>query len=138
MIIQPAEVTPEVLSQLHILVIDDHPDLARTIRTILERDGHRVVVALGGQDGLDAFRLAQQQGEPFAAVITDFSLPDLDGLMVAAAVKQMSAATPVIMLTGYVGPSAQSALPLNVDSIFGKPPRIHELRSALRRSVTVP
>jgi CheY-like chemotaxis protein len=121
-------------SPLHLLLIDDHPLVAGAIRSLLEGEGHRVIVALRGQDGLDAFRSAYQQGEPFAAVITDYSLPDLDGLMVAAAVKRMSAATAVIMLTAYVGESVGSGLPLNVDALLGKPPELEDLRAALRRA----
>jgi CheY-like chemotaxis protein len=121
-------------SSLHLLLIDDHPLVAGAIRTILEREGHRVVVALRGQEGLDAFRRAQEQGEPFAAVITDYSLPDLDGLAVAAEVKRISVTTAVIMLTAYAAEATTDGLPANVDSLLGKPPALDALRAALRRA----
>jgi CheY-like chemotaxis protein len=125
---------PSRASSLHLLLIDDHPLVAGAIRTILEREGHRVVVALCGENGVEAFRRAQQTGEPFAAVITDYSLPDLDGLAVAAEVKRMSAATSVIMLTAYAAEATTDGLPANVDALLGKPPALDALRAALRRA----
>ncbi len=48
---QPARVQ----RKLRILVIDDDPMLLKSLRDALERDGHSVVVAEGGQSGIDAF-----------------------------------------------------------------------------------
>ena len=121
---------------MYILVIDDHPLVAAALRDILERDGHHTLVTHGGKDGIEVFRTAQRQGEPFDVVLTDFSLKDLDGLGVAAAVKEMSAATFVILVTAYDVDAAGGHLPANVDALLGKPPRLHDLRAALARSVS--
>ena len=121
---------------MHILVIDDHPILAGALHDMLERDGHRTSVATEGKDGVEAFRTAQRQGEPFAVVMTDFSLKDLDGLGVAAAVKEMSAATYVILVTAYEVDAAGGDLPPNVDALLLKPPTLHDLRAALARATT--
>src|SRR5256884_3049902 len=57
--------------RLRILIVDDDPVLLKSLRDILESEGHHVVTANGGQSGIDAFRSAQTGPERFEAVITD-------------------------------------------------------------------
>jgi len=117
-----------------ILVVDDDPIVLETLRRMLETDGHEVVAANGGQLGIDAFTAAQARGQTFSVVMTDLGMPHIDGRKVAAAVKQASPSTPVIMLTGWGrGADTQGDTPSQVDDILGKPPKLRELREALRR-----
>ncbi len=118
-----------------ILCVDDEPPVRELVREILERDGHTVTVADGGQAGIDAFR-SQKNGKPFDAVITDLGMPYVDGREVAAAVKRESPGTPVIMLTGWGAfIKDDNATPVHVDAVLSKPPRIAEIRAALRKFV---
>ena len=115
-----------------LLVVDDDPLLIKSLRDILEGDGHAIIATDGGQAGIDAFLAAEQNGEPFAAVITDLGMPYVDGRKVAAAVKAASPATPVILLTGWGQRlMSEGALPVDVDYVLGKPPKLRELREAL-------
>ena len=126
---------------LRILSVDDDPVLIKCLRDALEADGHAVVTALGGQDGIDAFREAEKSGQPFGVVITDLSMPNVDGREVASAIKAGSPSTPVILLTGSGRDlAAEGDFPPYVDRVLNKPPRLWELRAALAdlagRSVT--
>ncbi len=100
-----AGLEPEVVDatppRLRILSVDDDPLLIKSLRDALEADGHAVVTAHGGQEGIDAFREAEQRDEPFAVVITDLGMPYVDGRKVASAIKGASPSTPVILLTGW-------------------------------------
>lgn len=118
--------------RLRILVVDDDPMVLKSLRDILEIDGHDVVSADGGQAGIDCFQAAYEQHEQFAVVITDLGMPHVDGRKVASAVRQCSPATPIIMLTGWGQRlAADSDYPEHVDCVLGKPPRLKELRRAL-------
>jgi CheY-like chemotaxis protein len=118
--------------QLRILAVDDDPQLLHSLRVILERDGHRVTEADGGQAGIDLFRNAHASGEPYALVVTDLGMPYVDGRKVAHAVKALSPATPVLLLTGWgQRMAAENDIPPHVDKVLGKPPRLEELRMAL-------
>jgi signal transduction histidine kinase/CheY-like chemotaxis protein/HAMP domain-containing protein len=118
--------------KLRILAVDDDPQLLHTLRVILERDGHRVTEADGGQAGIDLFRNAHASGEPYALVVTDLGMPYVDGRKVADAVKALSPATPVLLLTGWgQRMAAENDIPPHVDKVLGKPPRLEELRMAL-------
>ena len=117
---------------LRLLLVDDDPLLIKSLRDILESDGHFITAADGGQAGIDAFAAAQGNGEAFAAVITDLGMPYVDGRKVAAAVKAASPSTPVIMLTGWGQRLiAEHDVPPHVDRVLSKPPKLQELRATL-------
>jgi DNA-binding response OmpR family regulator len=117
---------------LRILLVDDDPLLLQSLRETLESDGHAVEAATGGQEGIDSFRTQSDAGNPFAVVITDLGMPNVDGRQVAGAIKAASATTPVILLTGWGrGMATEGNAPLHVDLVLAKPPRLAELRKAL-------
>jgi DNA-binding NtrC family response regulator len=122
---------PHLLPQ-RILVVDDDPILIKTLREILMADGHAVVTATGGQEGIDAFRDAHERRAPFTVVLTDLWMPYVDGRKVALAVKSLSPSTPVIMLTGWGQRlMAEGTTPPDVDRVLSKPPKLRELRATL-------
>ncbi|HSV50926.1 MAG TPA: ATP-binding protein [Burkholderiaceae bacterium] len=130
------EQPPGITQRRRILLVDDDPLMLKSLRDTLESEGHEVFAANGGQAGIDAFRAAQARGEIFEAVITDLGMPHVDGRKVAQAVKQASAATPVILLTGWGRRMvAEGDIPDHVDEVLSKPPKLRELRLALARLV---
>lgn len=127
---QPA--LPLPTTPIRILIVDDDPLIIESLSETLRADGHQVTAADGGQAGIEAFLNAQQQGKPFAAVITDLGMPHIDGRRVAAAVKVASPSTPVVLLTGWGQQlTAENGIPPHVDKVLNKPPRLRELRLAL-------
>lgn len=127
---QPATVT----ESLHILLIDDDPLVLESMRDALEKEGHRVTLADGGQAGIDAFRRAIDAGEPIPVVITDLGMPYVDGRAVSRAIKLAAPETRVVLLTGWGQRLAEDGdIPQHVDRVLSKPPRLRELREALAR-----
>jgi signal transduction histidine kinase/CheY-like chemotaxis protein len=133
----PAATTPPRRAQaaperLRLLLVDDDPLFLKSLGDLLESDGHMVTEASGGQQAIDAFRAAQQRREPYSAVVTDLGMPYVDGRRVAAAVKEASPTTPVILLTGW-GQRLMSDddFPPNIDRVLTKPPKLRELRQTL-------
>ena len=119
---------------LRILCIDDEPLLRELLKELLQRDGHRVEVADGGQAGVEAFQAANRCGQPFDVVITDLGMPYLDGRQVAKELKRESPDTPIILLTGWGTLMKEDGeLPAQVDGMLTKPPRARELREMLYR-----
>jgi CheY-like chemotaxis protein len=126
---QPA---PVLLQRLRLLLVDDGPLLLKSLRDALETEGHVVVAANGGAEGISAFKAARERGESFAAVITDLGMPNVDGRKVASAIKDASPTTPVIMLTGWGQRlTLEDDIPPHVDRVLSKPPKLRELREAL-------
>jgi signal transduction histidine kinase/CheY-like chemotaxis protein len=131
----PAEPEPTLpMQSLRILVVDDDPILLETLCDALAGDGHRVVAASGGAAGIDVFRKSMAKGPRFDLVFTDLGMPQIDGRRVAASIKEASATTPIILLTGWGQRMVDEGdLPPHVDLIMSKPPRIKELRRAVQR-----
>jgi CheY-like chemotaxis protein len=127
-----AALLPEPTPPMRLLVVDDDPAILRSLRDVLELDGHHIVTANGGQEGIDAFRAALARGESFDLVVTDLGMPFIDGRRVAEAVKQDSAATPVILLTGWGQRLiSDGEIPPHVNLVLSKPPQRRRLRDAI-------
>ena len=123
---------PGVLESQRILMIDDDPLVLKSLCEVLESDGHVVIAANGGQEGIQIFRSAIDKGQSFSLVITDLGMPYVDGRQVASTIKQTSPATPIILLTGWGQRLvAEGDVPPHVDSVLNKPPKLFELRKAL-------
>jgi PAS domain S-box-containing protein len=129
----PAQVPEQSLpSRMRILLVDDDPLLLKSLRDILEADGHLIVSANGGQAGIEAFRTTHGTAAAFHAVITDLGMPYIDGRKVASGIKEIAANTPVILLTGWGQRlMADGERPAHVDYVLSKPPKLRELRKAL-------
>jgi signal transduction histidine kinase/ActR/RegA family two-component response regulator len=121
------------IRRLRVLVVDDDPIIIRALEDALGGDGHVVVSASGGQAGIDTFASAAGTPNEFALVITDLGMPHVDGRRVAENVKRISGGTPVFMLTGWGNRMiAEHDTPAHVDRVLSKPPRLADLRLAIR------
>ncbi len=118
--------------RLRLLVIDDDPIICRSLREVLEGDGHVVHVSGDGESGVAAFGAALGERRSFDAVITDLGMPRMDGRRVASEVKRIAPHTPVILLTGWGERlRAEEEAPAHIDCILSKPPRLKQVRVAL-------
>ena len=78
-----------------VLVIEDDPDIALGIRTVLGRDGFEVTTAAEGRAGLRAFHSA-----PPDLVVLDIGMPEMDGWTVLERIRDLSD-LPVLILTAH-------------------------------------
>jgi DNA-binding NarL/FixJ family response regulator len=83
------------LSGLHVLVVDDEPELLEIVSEWFACFGLAIRTA---PDGLTAVKLAK--AEPFDIVITDLKMPGMDGLQLLSALKEIDSTMEVIFLTG--------------------------------------
>lgn len=77
-----------------VLCIDDEPSILVVHKLVLESAGYTVVTAATGHDALKLFA-----AQPVDAVLLDHKLPDLDGGIVAASMKNKKSAIPIVMLS---------------------------------------
>ena len=82
-----------------ILCVDDDPMGLAARRMLLSIAGYDVLIAITGETALQMFRRQKVD-----LVIADYFLPDSTGAEITAAMKQLKAEVPVILLTGEMDP----------------------------------
>ncbi len=124
------------------LLVEDEPNMVRTLAKILERRGHRVDSAANGEEAL---RLLER--ETYDLVITDLNMPVMDGMQLLREMRARGLQPATLVLTGHgTIQSAVEAMKLGAGDYLIKPchpeellivvGRLLELR-ALRREVQV-
>ena len=81
------------VATMRILVVEDEPDLLKSIAQALREEGYAVDTAADGEDGL-----YNAENTDYDAIVLDVMLPKLDGWQVLARLRK-SKRTPVLMLT---------------------------------------
>jgi two-component system KDP operon response regulator KdpE len=121
------------MSEGHILVVDDEPQIRRVMRTTLVTQGYEVTDARSGDEAVELFR-----SDKYDLVLLDFNMPGMTGVETCRAIR-VGSDVPIIMLTVR---SAQKdkvdALDAGADDYVTKPFSMPELlariRAALRRA----
>jgi len=115
----------------HILFVDDEPALSRLGKLILERLGYYVTVANSPADALLFVRNNPQQ---FDLVITDLTMPVMDGVKLTAQLLQLRPELPIILSTGYSGlMTASKAQELGFRDLLNKPNNVRSLGEVVYR-----
>lgn len=110
-----------------ILVIDDEAGMCSLINTVLSDEGYTVTATQKPQEGLGLLKK-----DAFDLVITDLRMPKMDGMEILQAVKSVSPAMPVILITAYsTVDSAVQAMKLGASDYVAKPFKNAELCSAV-------
>jgi CheY-like chemotaxis protein len=79
------------------LLVDDEDTVRTYIARILRAEGRRVLEARDGEEGLE---LAREFSSEISLIITDVSMPRLNGIALANAVSEFSPATQIILMSG--------------------------------------
>jgi DNA-binding response OmpR family regulator len=115
--------------RLRVLVVDDDPMIREVISTYLSEDGCSVELAANGREGLEKFCAAD-----FDVVLTDRTMPEMDGDRLAKEVKKRKAKVPVVLLTGHGEMMvATGEKPEGVDVVMGKPFTMAGLQETLSK-----
>ena len=114
---------------LHVLLIDDDRRGRDIITEYLLVDGHTVETVNNGREGLEKFYKGR-----YDLVITDMAMPDMNGLQLAALIKQIAPNKPIIMLTGFGDTMRVTGdIPAEINSLLNKPVTLNNFREALAK-----
>ena len=117
-----------------ILVVDDDVELSDGLRTVLERQGHRVIQARDGQQG----KQMVYQHHP-DLVILDMMMPRMGGYPVLEHFKGKADAPPIIMITANEGSRHKAyAEYLGVIDYIRKPFAMERLLEAVEKGIHAP
>ena len=87
---------PEDLRPL-VVVVDDEPGLRRFMGMALQ-DHCRVLLAADAAEALALFRV---EGQGIAVLVTDIRMPGMDGLALAATLRDMGVTIPILFVSGF-------------------------------------
>jgi excisionase family DNA binding protein len=86
------------VSKISILVVDDDEAIRLLFKDALEEEGHSVVTASTGAEGIECVKM-----EDFALVFLDLKMPDMDGAELLKQLRGLKPRLPVTIITGYPG-----------------------------------
>jgi two-component system chemotaxis response regulator CheY len=103
-----------------ILVIEDDPDARNLIETVLKLEGFVVTLAADGREGLDKVSLESPD-----LIITDISMPRLDGLSLIQLLRTMPLfrTVPILAITSFGTERATTALRAGANRALARPIR---------------
>jgi two-component system KDP operon response regulator KdpE len=122
-----------MLQKQRILIVDDEPQITRVLRTGLTTQGYEVRVAADGESALDTFNDWHPD-----LVITDLSMPNMDGIELCGRLRLMSQVPIIVLSVKGEEKTKVEALDAGADDYVTKPFGIEELlarvRATFRRS----
>jgi len=113
---------------LHILLAEDNPINQLLAVRLLEKRGHSVVAVKNGREAIDAI-----ESEIFDLALLDVQMPDMDGLQVAALIRQREREAggghlPLVALTAHaMSGDRERCLAAGMDAYVPKPIKLQEL-----------
>lgn len=117
---------------MHVLIVDDEPQVADILARSLAREGHRATVAHSGEEALRLLEPVEPD-----AVFLDVSMPGMSGLDLLAEVRRRWPSLPVVVITGHATADEVEEVrrPGAVD-VIEKPAPLNHYQQALDRLET--
>ena len=121
----------EILKDISILLVEDESGIRAQLTDVFESEFNKVIVASNGDEGLKKFKKYSPN-----IVITDISMPIMDGLDMAMAIKEISKDTPVLVLSAFSEKERLlKAIDVGIDKYLIKPIDVDELFIVLKSIV---
>ncbi|MCC5869218.1 MAG: PAS domain S-box protein [Gammaproteobacteria bacterium] len=116
---------------LHVLLVDDEPDLAAMLKRQIAALGYHVTAHTSSLEALAAFRAKPAH---FDLLVTDNTMPKMTGLALTKAVLRERPDLPVLLISGLADVTdPQTLMDMGVSKVLPKPHSAGALRSALEQ-----
>lgn len=117
---------------MNILLVEDDPAVRKVTINLLEHLDCKVVAVEGAHDAISRLK---EQSDSFDLVMTDYSMPDMDGIELAMHLKRITPDMPVILCTGINNSTDPDIISgSGVSEILTKPYTKTELDLSIRRA----
>jgi CheY-like chemotaxis protein len=116
-----------------VLVAEDDPSVRMLVKSVLERNGYRVLVA---ENGLEALALARAEPGSIELLLSDVIMPGMNGRALRDAIRVTFPKLRVLFMSGYTGDVLSGLGELDPDvSLVGKPFTPDILLESVRRAL---
>jgi two-component system cell cycle response regulator len=138
-VIAPGEMTQEPeqrdeaepIRETRILVVDDEEIMREFLREVLSDQGYKIDLASSGKDAVE-----KMAAHEYDLVLTDIVMPELDGLGVVAAAKDLPYEVDVVVMTGYASmETAVESMKLGASDYITKPFNIDQIRIIIKNAI---
>jgi two-component system sensor histidine kinase/response regulator len=124
-------------SRYNILLAEDNMINQKLAVKMLEKKGHRVVIAENGQKAVEAL-----EAQPFDLVLMDVQMPEVDGIEATQIIRnqerQNGGHVPIVAMTAHaMKENKEQCLAAGMDDYLSKPIRPEELLAVIQRLVHV-
>jgi PAS domain S-box-containing protein len=119
-----------------LLVVDDEESISNLMKSMLERYGYSVTNTSASSEALQLFKEAP---ELFDLVVTDYAMPNLDGVDLATELLKVRPELPIVLCTGFNDDAkVQKALQTGIKACIHKPVQAEELALTVRHTLDRP
>jgi two-component system KDP operon response regulator KdpE len=115
---------------MHILVVDDEPQITRVLRTSLSAQGYDIRVANSGEMALEIMKDWSPN-----MIITDLSMPSIDGIQLTRRVRAVSQVPILVLSVRDKEQQKVEALDAGADDYVTKPFGMNELLARVRANL---
>jgi signal transduction histidine kinase/ActR/RegA family two-component response regulator len=116
-----------------VLIMDDEEMVGEVAIEMLQTIGYTATLTSSGQEAIDAFRSAEERGQPYDAVMLDLTVPGgMGGSEAVGHIKRIRADVRVLVMSGYADDAVLARYrDYGFDGVLPKPFVIPDLRKAL-------
>jgi PAS domain S-box-containing protein len=115
----------------HLIYVDDDEVMVVMVQRLLQRAGYRVTVCLGA---VEALTLVQAHPQRYDLVVSDFNMPEMSGLELAAGLARVQPGLPVIISSGYLSDELRTrATRAGVRALLKKENTLEELPALVQQ-----
>ncbi len=113
--------------------MDDQPLIREVAKAMLEELGFQADCAENGRDAVELYRTRREEGDPFAAVIMDLTIPGgMGGKEAIALIRQIDPQVKAVVSSGYAtDPIMAGFREYGFSAVLCKPYRLEDLRRVL-------
>jgi len=116
-----------------VLVVDDEPKLVRFLAASLKKLGKEYLIETA-QDGDEA--LARLEQNKYDLILTDYLMPDMNGIDLARSVRLVSPGTQIVLMTAHNTKQLHEEVErLDMSGFINKPFSVKQIRELVRRSI---
>jgi len=129
--IDSSKAAPSGNDDEQILLVDDEIDLVESAIRVLRWMGYQVKGVTVPSEALEMIRVQPHQ---FDLIISDFSMPQMNGIQLAEEIKRINPVIPIILLTGYSAEIPKKLIKSNIiNGVISKPISKNELAIVIRK-----
>lgn len=120
----------------HILFVDDEAPILEVAKVMLPRLGYRITACNRPREALE---LLERNDSDIDLLMTDFSMPEMNGIDLIRAAIRLKPSLPTVLLTGYGRPiDSHAAVGLNIAEVINKPFTMENLAGAIHGALARP